>query len=173
MVAVARAEVELIGERIGPLDAGRVDVDATFAGARPRLVRIASGLVGAEAAEDVVHDTYLIARDRIGQLRDPLAVEAWLARICIHRCFRVRRRRRHLESLLPWLVPAPVRGPDLDLRSLVEGLSSRERTVLVLHHGYGYSLAEVGELVGISHVNARAIASRARRRLLQAWLEDA
>lgn len=166
-------EVELIGERVGPLETGRVDVDATFGAVRPRLVRIASGLVGSEAAEDVVHDTYLIARDRIGQLRDPLAVEAWLARICIHRCFRVRRRRLHFEGLLPRLVPAPVLGPDLDLRSLVEALPPRERTVLVLHHGYGYSLAEVGELVGISHVNARAIASRARRRLLQAWLEDA
>ena len=164
-------ETDLIGERVGSLGADRVDVDATFAAVRPRLVRIASGLIGAAGAEDVVHDTYLIARDRIGQLRDPDAIEAWLARICIHRCFRVRRRRIHFEGLLPRLVPAPVVGPDLDLRSLVEALPPRERTILVLHHGYGYSLAEVGDLVGISHVNARAIASRARRRLLQAWLD--
>jgi RNA polymerase sigma-70 factor, ECF subfamily len=165
------AEVELIGERVGPLRPDAVDVDATFGQARPRLLRIATGLVGAESAEDVVHDTYLIARSRIGQLRDPLAAEAWMARICIHRCFRVRRRRLHLERLLPRLVTGPARGPDLDLRSLVEGLPPRERTVLVLHHGYGYSLAEVGELVGVSHANARAIASRARRRLLVAWTE--
>jgi len=148
-----------------------VDVDATFGRARPRLLRIATGLVGAESAEDVVHDTYLIARSRIGQLRDPLAAEAWMARICIHRCFRVRRRRLHLERLVPRLASAPVRGPDLDLQGLVEDLPPRERTVLVLHHGYGYSLAEVGELVGVSHADARAIASRARRRLLVAWTE--
>jgi DNA-directed RNA polymerase specialized sigma24 family protein len=164
-------EVDLIGERVGPVSTGRVDVDATFGQVRARLVRIATGLVGAEAAEDVVHDTYLVARDRIGQLRDPLAAEAWLARICVHRCFRVRRRRLHLERLLPRLVSPPVRPPDLDLRGLIEALPPRERAVLVLHHGHGYTLAEVGELVGISHANARAIASRAQRRLLREWLE--
>lgn len=164
-------EADLISERVRPAAGERVDVDAAFEGARPRLLRIAFGLVGTEAAEDAVHDTYVIARDRIGQLRDPLAIEAWLARICIHRCFRLRRRRFHLERLLPRLAPAAARAPDLDLRSLVEDLPARERTVLVLHHGHGYTLAEVGELVGISHANARAIASRARRRLLRAWLE--
>jgi hypothetical protein len=51
------AEVELIGERVGPLSPDAVDVDATFGQARPRLLRIATGLVGAESAEDVVHDT--------------------------------------------------------------------------------------------------------------------
>jgi DNA-directed RNA polymerase specialized sigma24 family protein len=99
-------EADLISERVRPAAAERVDVDAAFEGARPRLVRIATGLVGSSAAEDVVHDTYLIARDRIRQLRDPLAVEAWMARICVHRCFRVRRRRFHLERLLPRLAPA-------------------------------------------------------------------
>src|SRR5262245_26390995 len=108
------AEVELIGERVRPLGSGRVDVDATFERARPRLIRIATGLVGSEAAEDAVHDTYLIARARIGQLRDPAAAEAWLARICVHRCFRVQRRRSHLERLLPRLVAGPIRPPDLD-----------------------------------------------------------
>jgi RNA polymerase sigma factor (sigma-70 family) len=164
-------EVDLINERVRPATGERVDVDAAFEEVRPRLVRIAIGLVGAAAAEDVVHDTYLVARERIGQLRDPLAIEAWLARICIHRCFRLRRRRIHLERLLPRLAPAAATGPDLDLRSLIEELSPRERTVIVLHHGHGYSLAEVGDLVGVSHANARAIASRARRRLLKAWLE--
>jgi RNA polymerase sigma-70 factor (ECF subfamily) len=153
------------------------DLDAAFAAARPRLVRVARSLVGEAAAEDVVHDTYLTARSRIAQLRDPLALEGWLIRICVHRAFRVQRRGRRLHELLdrlPWREqdrgPAP-RASALELRELIEGLTPRERAVVILQHGYGYSLLEVAELVGISHANARKIASRARATLLRAWEE--
>ena len=77
-----------------------VDLDSAFASARPRLLRIATSLVGADAAEDVVQDTYLTARARISQLRDPAALEAWLARICVHRSFRIKRRGKRLQELL-------------------------------------------------------------------------
>jgi RNA polymerase sigma factor (sigma-70 family) len=59
----------------------------------------------------------------------------------------------------------------VELVELVESLPPRERAVIVLHHGHGYTLAEVAEMVGVSHANARAIASRARKKLLAAWQE--
>lgn len=152
-----------------------VDLDSAFADARPRLVRIASSLVGADSAEDVVHDTYLMARDRIAQLRDPAAIEAWLARICVHRSFRLRRRGRRLQELLGALAFPRVTPPPhgrLELHELVENLPPRERAVVVLQHGYGYTLDEVAQLVGVSHANARKIASRTRARLLREWLES-
>ena len=49
---------------------------------------------------------------------------------------------------------------------LVEQLPIRSRAVLVLHHGYGYSLAEVAEILGLTHTNVRSIAARSRRRLM-------
>ena len=70
---------------------------------------------------------------------------------------------------LPRWTPPPVGR--LELHELVEALPARERAVVVLQHGYGYSLAEVAQLVGISHANARKISSRTRARLLRAWLE--
>lgn len=152
-----------------------VDLDSAFASARPRLVRIAGSLVGSDWAEDVVQDTYLTARARIGQLRDPAAIEAWLARICVHRSFRVRRRGRRLQELLGAL-PIPRATPPpagrLELHELIERLPPRERAVVVLQHGYGYSLEEVAQLVGVTHANARKISSRTRARLLRAWLES-
>jgi RNA polymerase sigma-70 factor (ECF subfamily) len=151
-----------------------VDLDTAFASARPRLVRIAASLVGSDWAEDVVQDTYLMARERIGQLRDAAAIEAWLARICVHRSFRVQRRGRRLQELLgglpfPRVTPAP--HGRLELHELVEALPPRDRAVVVLQHGYGYPLDEVAALVGISHANARKISSRTRARLLRQWLE--
>ena len=152
-----------------------VDLDSAFASARPRLVRIAASLVGPDAAEDVVHDTYLVARDRVGQLRDPAALEAWLARICVHRSFRVRRRGKRLQELLGFLPTPRVTPPPagrLELHELIEQLPPRDRAVVVLQHGYGYGLDEVAQLVGISHANARKISSRTRARLLRQWLES-
>ena len=73
--------------------------------------------------------------------------------------------------LLPWLHRTPS-SSSLELRELIERLPVRERTVLVLHYGHGYSLGEIGQLLEITHVNARAIISRARRRLVTAWLES-
>jgi RNA polymerase sigma factor (sigma-70 family) len=169
------SRIEAIEPRIRPLSSrSDADLDAAFEGARPRLLRIAVSLVGSAAAEDVVHDTYLAARRHLGDLRDPGAMEAWLARICVHRAFRVRRRGRRLGELLDrWPRPtsSPSRVGQLEMRELVEALPPRERAVIVLQHGHGYSLAEVAVLVGVSHANARKIAERARSRLLRAWRE--
>lgn len=151
-----------------------VDLDSAFASARPRLVRIAASLVGADTAEDVVQDTYITARARIAQLRDPAAIEAWLARICVHRAFRIKRRGKRLQELLnfvPFQRHTPAPTGRLELHELVENLPPRDRAVVVLQHGYGYSLAEVAELVGISHANARKVSSRTRARLLKQWQE--
>jgi RNA polymerase sigma factor (sigma-70 family) len=151
-----------------------VDLESAFASARPRLLRIAASLVGADTAEDVVQDTYLVARARLPQLRDPGALEAWLARICVHRSFRIRRRGRRLQELLPFIQHArtsPSGTGRLELQELIEQLPPRDRAIVVLQHGYGYTLAEVAELVGISHANARQIASRTRARLQRQWRE--
>jgi RNA polymerase sigma-70 factor (ECF subfamily) len=168
--------IEAIEPAVSPVvRSTNADLDSAFAAARPRLVRIATSLVGAAAAEDVVQDSYLIARSRFAQLRDPLAIEAWLARICVHRSFRVKRRGRRLLELverLPGREPALPRASGAELRELIERLPARDRAVVVLQHGYGYSLPEVAQLVGISHANARKISSRARAALLRAWQES-
>ena len=154
-------------------DDGLADVtrfDTAFEQLRPRLLSLARSLVDPESAEDAVQDTYLVGRAAIGQLRDPSALEAWLKRICVTRCYRVHRRRRLLDRMLSRLAPmAPNR--DAGIRALVEQLPSRQRVVIVLHYGHGYTLAEIGELIDESYDNVRAIASRARRKLLEAWLE--
>ena len=167
--------MEAIEPGLRPISRGiDVDLDSAFAAARPRLLRIATSLVGPDTAEDVVQDSYLIARARIGQLRDPAALDAWLARICVHRSFRIKRRRGRLQELLaviPFARTTPPASGRLELQELVERLPPRDRAVVVLQHGYGYTLAEVAELVGISHANARQIASRTRARLMREWQE--
>ena len=152
-----------------PLDQDAFDV--AFGRLRPSLLALARSLLGPDAAEDAVHDTYVVGRESLAQLRDPEAVEGWLVRICVTRCYRVHRRRRVLDRILASFRPAAA-PRDFEIRELVEQLPHRQRVVVVLHYGHGYSLAEISELIDERYDNVRAIASRARRKLLDAWLES-
>lgn len=147
--------------------------DARFELLRPRLTAVAIGLVGRPNAEDVVQDAYLRARTRLGQLHDRGAIDAWLTRIVVRTAFNHRRRERGFLERLPLIGRrSAAASSDVGLRDLIERLPLRERTVLVLHYAHGYQLHEVGELLGISHANARQIAARARRRLAADWGPD-
>lgn len=148
-------------------------LDLRFEALRPRLTALAASLVGAGAAEDVVHDAYLRARDRLGQLHDRGALDSWFTRIVVRTAYNHHRRRTGLARLLPVMADRGTAAvSDLGLRELIERLPPRERVVLVLHYAHGYDLGEVAELLGTSHANARQIASRARRRLAAAWEPD-
>lgn len=142
--------------------------DRRFAEVHPRLLRICAGLVGSDHAEDVVHDVYLRARSRRRQLRDDDLFEAWICRAAINECYNRHRHQARLRERLPRLARAqPLATTDLGLRELIEALPARERTIVVLHYGYGYSLDEVAELLELTAVNARTILFRARRKLGQ------
>jgi DNA-directed RNA polymerase specialized sigma24 family protein len=149
------------------------DLDRHFAAGRAGLVRLCSSFVGVDEADDVVQDAYVAARQRLWQLHDADAIGAWLKRIAINRCYDRHRRARRLTERLPLLArgDATAGGHDLGLRELIERLPPRQRTVLVLHYGYGYSLVEIAELLSLTHVNVRTIIARTRRSLLAAWLE--
>jgi RNA polymerase sigma-70 factor (ECF subfamily) len=149
----------------------RADFDARFALARERLLRITGSLVGPQEADDVVHDTYLLGRQRYDQLRDPSAFEPWLTRIAVNQCFGRHRRTRRLRELLPALLPRKAAASDIGLRELVEQLPPRERTVLVLHYGHGYGLEEIAGMLDLTHTNVRTIIARTRKRLFAAWRE--
>ena len=146
-----------------------VDFDAQFADGRHRLLRITASLVGADEAEDVVHDTYLLGRRRFDQLRDRSAYEPWITRIAVNLCYSRQRRTKRLRGLLPALLPARSSPRDIGLRDLVEGLPPRERTVLVLYYGHGYRLEEIAMILDLTHTNVRTIISRTRKRLFRDW----
>jgi RNA polymerase sigma-70 factor (ECF subfamily) len=59
----------------------------------------------------------------------------------------------------------------LDVRRALEGLAPGYRAVLVLHGIYGYSHAEVADLLGISEGTSKSQLLRGRRALRHALLE--
>jgi RNA polymerase sigma-70 factor, ECF subfamily len=157
-----------------PHEVGLDEYDARFAMGRDRLIRICAGLVGADAAEDVVHDAFLRGRRQFRQLRDDDLFEAWITRIAINVCLDLRRaNRRFADVIRAWWRSEPEHPkPDVGLRELIEGLPPRDRTLVVLHYGYGYRMEDIAGMTGLSAVNVRTIIFRARRRLRD-QLEDA
>lgn len=147
-------------------------LDQRFPEVRDRLVAICRS-VGGDAAEDAVQEAYVIARSRLGQLRDVESMDGWLTTIAIRHCIDRHRRDVRFRSRLPALFhrQRPDQPRDLGLTELVEQLPPRHRAVTVLHYGYGYSLLEIATLLGLSHTNVRSIIMRARHRLYAAWQE--
>lgn len=146
------------------------DFDRRFANARSRLVATCRALVG-DDAEDVVQDTYLRASSRLGQLRDPASLEAWLAAMAINDCYGRHRRRQRLAELLSGVVPTSPAASDPDLRAMVEALPYRQRTVVVLHYGHGLTLEEIARLLTENPNTIRSVLFRARAKL-RAQLSD-
>jgi RNA polymerase sigma-70 factor (ECF subfamily) len=160
---------DLVTERAPTAAADLASFDRQFAELRARLLRICTGLVGADRAEDVVQDTYIRSRARIAQLRDPRHFDAWVARTAINLCYNTHRSGRRLRDRLPRLAASrpDAAERDIGLRELIERLPLRERTVVVLHYGHGYQTDEIAAKVGTSPSNARTILFRARRRLAE------
>lgn len=141
-----------------------------FEAVRPRLLAICRTVIGADDAEDVVQETYLRARDRIAQLRNPLAFEAWLVRIALNEARSLARHpsRRRAALRDPGLSPG-AQDRDIALLELVDQLPVRQRMAVVLFYGYGYDTKEVAQMLDITVINARTVLFRARRRLRSAW----
>jgi RNA polymerase sigma-70 factor (ECF subfamily) len=151
----------------------------------PTMTRTAMAILGREdEARDAVQDALLTAWRELASLRDPGAFDAWLTRILVNRCRRGLRRiglRRAREIPADRLDGAEPAGPDpvnaaVDRRALeraFERLEVDERTILVLHHLDGRSLASIGEVLGIPEGTAKSRLFAARRALERALEREA
>jgi RNA polymerase sigma factor (sigma-70 family) len=109
-------------------------------------------------AHDLVQTTYEIALRRGHTLRDPDKILPWLLAIQTREAFRLRRRLQRLvtrevpdvadDSAVPeYLTP---------LREALDGLPTRERVAVILHHMVGLSVAETAAVMGVSENTAKS-----------------
>ena len=145
-------------------------LDAAFLATRAEIIALCRPIVGDEA-EDVAHDAYLVARSRLGQLRDPARSAAWLTKIAINICFQRRRRRGRLARLLPFL-QRDLPAPNPDLPDAIRRLPSSQRTIVVLFYGHDLSVSEISKLLDQKPATVRSLLFRARGRLRVALEAD-
>ncbi len=117
-------------------------------------------------AEDAVQESFLRAWKAWGTLQDPSRASAWLTRICVNHCFRVRQRSKRfaiwpIDTVSDQLAVAMQDTEDPDLDRAFRLLSPQQRSVVVLHYHYGYTLDECAALMGCATGTARSHLARA------------
>lgn len=128
-----------------------------------------------ELAFDLTQDAFVRAWRRLGEVRDPTRLGAWLCGI-VRFLARDHRRRDRRRAALGAAAPLGSSAPTpLDLaldgetaRLLAAGVAAlpeRYREPLLLHHVAGRSVAELAALLGVSEEAARQRLSRARQAL--------
>ena len=129
-------------------------------------------------AEDVVHDAFLKASERLSDLRDGSAFRAWLGSIVV-RLVRTRLRRRRLLSSLGLLSPEPIEvdaiaSPHADpesrvllaqVYSLLQTLPADDRIAWTLRYVDHHRLEVVASLIDCSLATAKRRIARAQRYL--------
>jgi RNA polymerase sigma-70 factor (ECF subfamily) len=150
---------------------------------RQRLYRIAYAWTHEAAlADDLVQETLIKAMQRIGQLRDPKAGEAWLYSILAN-CYRDHfRRRRETEDIEALDLPhhdtpesdfgqAQIAGK---VRAAIARLPEGQRQVVTLVDLEGFSYVEVAQIldVPIGTVMSRLCRARAALKELLVYLRE-
>src|SRR6266508_128943 len=125
-----------------------------------------------DEAADATQDAFLVAAERLGQLRDPKRLRPWLYAVARSQALRRARARQRVvpeEEMIdrPDTAAGPERATEqADLRELVwnaaAGLSERDRALLDLHLRQGLEGAELGEAMGIPAGHAYVLLSRLR-----------
>jgi len=134
----------------------------------------------ANDAEDIVHDAFLKANERLSELRDASAFRPWLGSIVV-RLVRTRLRRRRLLSSLGLASPEPIEldaiaSPNADpesrvllaqVYSLLQTLPADDRIAWTLRYVDHHRLEVVAKLVDCSLATAKRRILRAQRFLTE------
>lgn len=131
-----------------------------------------------ELAADLTQDTFIRAYRAQGSLEEPSHARAWLYQIA-HRLVLDEMRRRRIVRFLPWTGESHGTAPSAehlamearlsgDLQRALARIPERQRSALLLAELHDLTGLELAAALGVSHVAARALLTRARESLRQA-----
>ena len=164
-------------------DAARAFVEAIFAKHHGEiyayLVRM---LRDADLAADLTQDAFVKAYKNYDTLEKDENARAWLYQIA-HRVALDELRRRKIVRMIPWTGESRGAAPSaerlaMDLRlsgpleRALARIPERQRAALLLAELHDLSGLELAEAMGVSHVAARAILTRARESLRRALADE-
>ncbi|MGA2513432.1 MAG: sigma-70 family RNA polymerase sigma factor [Candidatus Limnocylindrales bacterium] len=136
----------------------------------------------ADVAADFAQDTFIKAYRAQDSLEDRAKARAWLYQIA-HRIVLDEMRRRRIIRFLPWTGESHGAAPSAEHLAMEMRLSGplaralarmpdRQRAALLLAEVHDLSGLELAQALGISHVAARALLTRARESLRQALADE-
>lgn len=131
-----------------------------------------------ELAADLTQDAFIKAYRNYETLEKPENARAWLYQIA-HRVALDEIRRRKIIRFLPWTGESPGSAPSAerlvmdtrlsgDMQRALARIPERQRAALLLAELHDLTGLELASALGVSHVAARALLTRARESLRQA-----
>jgi RNA polymerase sigma-70 factor (ECF subfamily) len=128
-----------------------------------------------ELAADLAQDTFVKAYRAFDSLEDPDHARAWLYQIA-HRVALDEFRRRKIIRFLPWTGESRGAAPSAehlalegrfsgDMERALRKIPERQRSALLLAELHDLTGLELAAALGVSHVAARALLTRARESL--------
>jgi len=131
-----------------------------------------------ELAADLTQDAFVKAYRAYESLEDPAHARAWLYQIA-HRVALDELRRRRIVRFLPWTGESHGSSPSAEhlvmetrlsgeLQRALNRIPERQRAALLLAEVHDLTGLELAAALGVSHVAARALLTRARESLRQA-----
>jgi RNA polymerase sigma-70 factor, ECF subfamily len=131
-----------------------------------------------ELAADLTQDAFVKAYKAYETLEDPAHARAWLYQIA-HRVALDELRRRKIVRFLPWTGESRGSAPSAEhlamegrlsgeLQRALNKIPERQRSALLLAEVHDLTGLELAAALGVSHVAARALLTRARESLRQA-----
>jgi RNA polymerase sigma-70 factor (ECF subfamily) len=136
----------------------------------------------ADVAADFTQDTFIKAYKAQDSLEDRAKARAWLYQIA-HRVVLDEMRRRRIVRFMPWTGESHGAAPSAEhlametrfsgpLARALARIPERQRAALLLAEVNDLTGLELAETLGISHVAARALLTRARESLRQALADE-
>ena len=132
------------------------------------LYRMALRLTAGDAAtaEDVVHDAWVRAAERLGSFAHRSQLRTWLAGIVVNAWRATVRSRVEHQPLSETLAAGDQEIGSaydrVDLERALAGLAPGYREVLILHDVEGFTHEEIGQMLGVQPGTSKSQLSRAR-----------
>jgi RNA polymerase sigma-70 factor (ECF subfamily) len=135
-----------------------------------------------EMAADMTQDAFVKAYKAYNHLEKPENARAWLYQIA-HRVALDELRRRKIVRFLPWTGESRGSSPSAEhlamelrlsgpLERALARIPERQRAALLLAELHDLTGLELAAALGVSHVAARALLTRARQNLREALAEE-
>ena len=140
------------------------------------LYRIAMSYTGnVSDAADAVQEALLRAWNRRHTLRNEQLFVPWLTRIVINECKTLLKKRKRTFPMdaVPEKQFQPPPDADMQMYSVLFGLSEKYRVPLVLHALEGYTFQEIASILHLPPNTIKTRVSRARQKLRQEVMDDA
>lgn len=157
--ADAAGDAEALGEAWHDVEAAKAGDRGAFERLYHAYARMVHGIVLAHApwdeAEDLVQEVFIVAWDRLEELREAPAFGGWLASIARRRAIDGARRRRPAESLHEARATTPDPVEALALLAVIHALPPAYRETLVLRLVEGMTGPEIALETGMTPGSVR------------------